>query len=121
MMNTLYEPKASFYTLLESIGDSEEVVVYNDRPEVLTEIDSKVVVTFSLLNNGAILTLDKNIGVQDIEFKVDVYAKDSVTCGEWLTTIEGVLRENDYRMVFSSDVPDPDGYSHRTSRFKIIH
>ena len=120
-MGTLYQPKESFYNLLNTIGNDSEVVVYQNRPEVLTEISDKVVVTFSLLNNGAILTLDKDIGVQDIEFKVDVYAKDSVTSGAWLTTIEGVLRENDYAMTFSSDVPDPDGYAHLTSRFKIIH
>jgi hypothetical protein len=35
------------------------------------------------------------------------------------TLVEDMISEG-YRMTFCSDIPDPDGYSHITTRFNLV-
>lgn len=110
----MYEPKKDIYEILSGI---DGVVVYQQRPEVLKEFPC---ITFYVAENTPTYELQKVIGYQRIEVVVDIYANTSSQTGELLSTVVGVMLENSMRMVFSSDVPDPNGYSHVTTRFNFL-
>ena len=110
----MYEPKKDVYTILSAIDD---VVVYQNRPEVLKTFPC---ITFYIVGNTPEYLLEKSIGTQAIEVIVDIFAKTSSESGELLSTLEEQMLENDFRLVFSSDVPE-DERSHITTRFNLSY
>lgn len=111
----MYEPKKDIYTILSGI---DGVTVYQARPEVLKEFPC---ITFSIAENIPEYTLEKEIGYQEIVVVIDIYANTSTESGSLLATLVDGMLEEGYRMTFCSDVPDPDGYSHITTRFNISY
>lgn len=110
----MIEPKKDIYTIL---NDIEGVVVYQNRPEVLKEFPC---MTFSIADNTPEYTLNSGIAYQDIIVAIDIFSNTSKESGSLLATlVEDMLTEG-YRMTFCSDVPDPDGYSHITTRFNLV-
>jgi len=110
----MYEPKKDIYTIL---SDIEGVVVYQNRPEVLKEFPC---ITFSIAENTPEYTLSSGIGYQDITVTVDIFSNTSKESGSLLATLVEDMLEEGYRMTFCSDIPDPDGYSHITTRFNLV-
>jgi len=110
----MYEPKQNIYDILSGIGDT---VVYQQRPEILKEMPC---ITFYIAENTPTYELGKEIGYQRIEVVIDIYDNTSSGTGALLSSVVDTMLENNYRLVFSSDVPDPNGYSHITTRFNLI-
>jgi hypothetical protein len=109
----MYEPKKDIYTILKSVTDN----VYQNFPEAS---DTLPCISFYMEGNTPTYTLDKEIGFQDISVIVDIWAKTSKETGELLISLESEMLENDFRMVFSSDLPE-DNLSHVTTRFNLIY
>lgn len=109
----MYEPKKDIYDILSAIGDT---VVYQQRPEVLKEMPC---ITFYIAENTPTYELESEIGYQSIEVVIDIYGNTSSQTGALLSSVESTMLSNGYRLVFSSDVPDPNGYSHITTRYNL--
>lgn len=110
----MYEPKKDIFEILSGIGDA---VVYQQRPEVLKEMPC---ITFYIAENTPTYELEKEIGYQRVEVVIDIYGNTSSQTGDLLSSVESTMRENNWRLVFSNDVPDPNGYSHITTRYNLI-
>lgn len=108
----IYEPKKDIYTILSSI---EGVTVYQTRPDIIEDLPS---ITFNIGSNVPEYVLDKEIGMQNIEVIIDIFAKTSAESGALLSTLEETMLENDYRLVFNMDIPEDDLH-HITTRFKL--
>jgi len=107
----MYKPKEDIYNALSVL----EAEVYQARPEVLNTFPC---LTFHILDNVPEYTIDKEIGFQEIVVAVDIYARTSEETSGLLEDVEVALRELDYRLTFSMDIPE-DGLSHITSRFNL--
>jgi hypothetical protein len=112
----MYEPKKDIYTILSN-RVIDDATVYQTRPEVLKEFPC---ITFSIAENTPEYTLEKEIGYQEIVVAIDIYAKTSIESGSLLATLVEDMISEGYRMTFCSDIPDPDGYSHITTRFNLV-
>lgn len=108
----MYEPKKDLYSLLSEISD---VTVYQARPEIEMALPC---IIFHVIGNTPEYVLEKSIGYQDVEVVIDIYASTSKESGELLTTLESKMMEDEYRLVFSSDILD-DTCSHITTRFNL--
>lgn len=108
----IYEPKKDLYTILSAITG---VTVYQSRPEIIENLPS---ITFYIGSNIPEYVLEKNIGKQDIEVVIDIFAKTSIKSGELLATLEETMLENGYRLVFNMDMPEDDLH-HITTRFNL--
>lgn len=109
----LYTPKQDLYDLLSTV---ENVVVYQNRPEKLKEFPC---ICFSLTNISGTLELNKEIGYQEIEVTIDVFAKSSGETSSLLASLDEKLRTVGWILNTANDVPDPDGYSHITTTYKL--
>lgn len=109
----MYIPKTDIVTILKQLNAE----VYQIRPEVLEVFPC---VTYYIADNRPELVLEKEIGYQEIKVVIDIYANTSVEAGDLLTDLEEKMRAEDYRLDYSADVPDPDGYAHITTRFNLI-
>lgn len=103
-------PLQDIYEILQA-GD---VPVYQDRPEVIKDFPC---VTFYLSNNTPDYTLLKAIAAKNYEVVVDIWALKPSDSYEVLIKIEEAMRNENYRLKFNAVVPDPDGYSHLSTRF----
>ncbi len=109
----MIEPKKSVYTILSAL---DGVNVYQARPEQVIEYPC---ITFFVSNNSPTYVLEKEIGYQEMEVTIDIYAKTSSESGELLSTLEQAMISNGYRLTYCSDVPNDDA-SHLTTVFNII-
>ena len=108
----IYEPKKDIYTILSQISGAK---VYQTRPEIIKELPA---ITFNIGSNVPEYVLDKDIGMQNIEVIIDIFAKTSAESGELLATLEETMLENGYRLIFNMDMPENDLH-HITTRFKL--
>jgi len=108
----MIEPKKDIYTILSEVTTN----VYQARPEVAIEYPC---IVFFVSSNVPKYVLGKEIGYQDMEVTVDIYAKTSIESGELLSTLESKMLENNYRLVFNEDIPNDDS-SHITTRFNLV-
>lgn len=107
------EPKSDLYNILSETG----YTVYQRRPEVIASFPC---LTFYVADNVIRPTLEKEIGYQQIVAVIDIWAKTSAESGEILLSVESAMRENNYIMSYCSDINDPDGYSHISTRFNLV-
>ena len=78
--------------------------------------------TYMVVNNSLDRDLDNQIGGQTIEVVVDIWTQKIVTASDMLVLVEAKMRELDYTLVFSGDVPNPnDKIYHITSRFRTAN
>lgn len=110
----MIEPKENLYSLLSGLDVAN---VYQRRPEVIKDLPA---VTFYIAENRVNATLDKEIGYQSLTAVIDIWADTSVESGEILQSIESELRDNGYLLDFCSDIDDPDGISHISTRFNFV-
>ncbi len=110
----MYQPKSDVYKKLSSLGYSctqGSQAVLNETPAI----------TFRIGDNTPRYDLDKEITAQDIEVIVDVFADDSVTLSRITSEVEAAMREIDYLLTFSTDVPSPEGaLFHANCRFRAV-
>lgn len=107
----MIEPKQDVYTILKTVAEN----VYQSRPEIEVKYPCLI---FQVTENTPEYVLEKGIGFQRIEITIDIYDKTSKGSGELLATLTDTMMENDYRLVFSSDIPNDEG-SHITTRFNL--
>jgi hypothetical protein len=110
----LYIPNEDVYNLLKDI---EGVQVAQPGVKTLTSLPA---ITFSVSGNIPTEHLNGDIAYQDMEIKLDIWTGDSDASNSLLVTVEGILRGASYRMVFCTEVDDPGGTSHITTRFNLI-
>ena len=110
----MYLPKSDIYNSLKELS----YFVSQNQPEVFNDLPA---IIFSVGNNDVNLDLDNTIISQDIEIVIDIWAEDSVTASTILSQVEEKMRNNNYKMSYSSDVPNITNLFHINSRFtKII-
>ena len=110
----MYLPKSDIFTSLESLG----YPVSQIQP---TEFNELPAITFNIINNSINPNLDNEILSQEIEVAIDIWAEDSVTASNILFQVEEIMRNNQYNMSYSNDVPNIGNLYHIYSRFtKLI-
>lgn len=109
----MVEPKADIYSILSSISGA---VAYQSRPGIVKELPCFI---FYVWDNVPVYSLDKQIGYQDIDVVIDIFADTSKESGTLLNTLEAEMLENNYRLVSCTDIPD-DNLSHITTRFNLV-
>lgn len=114
----LYDPKADLYSILTEVDYSIGSVAVLQRSQ--DELESIPCIVFSVSDNSAILELGKDIGFQEIEVTIDFFGNTSKETGAMHSESDELLRANGYVLQFSSDIPDPDGFHHITTRYKLI-
>lgn len=108
--------ESTIFALLQEIEvEGIELAVYQDRPEILTSITCY---TFNVSNNVPDTLLDKSLGADHIEVTIDIFASTTIEVGRMLKALESKMRDNNYTLVFNTNVPDPDmKVRHKTTKF----
>jgi hypothetical protein len=109
----MYLPKSDVYNSLKQLNyyvSQSQPAQFNDLPAII----------FKVGNNTIDTDLDNNILSQDIEIIIDIWAEDSVTASNVLSQVEEIMRNNNYNMSFSSDVPNNGNLFHINNRFTTI-
>ena len=115
-MDTLYTPNTDLYNILT--GVDEGTVVYQEMPKILSEFPC---ITFSVSNNRANVNLDKDIAYQELVATIDIWTLRKKQGSELLSSLEETMRENNYQLDFSSELPaDLNGVRHITTRFNLV-
>lgn len=109
----MYLPKSDIYNSLKKLN----YYVSQSQPSTFNELPA---IIFKIGNNSINYDLDNNISYQDIEVILDIWAEDSVTASKVLSEVEQTMRLQNYRMSFSSDVPNIGNLYHINNRFKKI-
>lgn len=111
----MYLPKADIYAVLKNINNSYYVSqtqppVFEVLPAIIFRVDNNIINT----------DLDNNITHQNVDITVDIWADDSVTASNVLSEVEEALRNNQWQMTNSMDVPNIGNVFHIVSRFSNI-
>lgn len=109
----MYLPKSDVYNSLKTLN----YYVSQTQP---TEFNELPAITFRVGDNSVNLDLDNTIISQDIEIIIDIWAEDSVTASMVLSQVEEKMREINYNMSFSSDIPNIGNLYHINCRFTTI-
>lgn len=108
----MFKPKEEVYKILSELP----YWVSQRQPDKFTELPS---IIFKCANNTVNPDLDNEILSQDLIIIIDIYAKTSSDATKILEEVESKMRENYYRMTFSSDeVPSNRGISRINTRFE---
>lgn len=109
----MYLPKSDIYNSLRTLNyyvSQTQPPTFNNLPAII----------FNVGNNSINVDLDNVINSQDIEVNIDIWAEDSVTASTVLSQVEEIMRNNNYIMSFSNDVPNVGNLFHIASRFTTI-
>lgn len=107
----MFKPKEEVYKILSELP----YWVSQREPNKFKELPS---IIFKCSNNAVNLDLDNEVSSQEIGIIIDIYAKTSSESTKILAEVETKMRENLYRMTFSSDeVPSNSGISRINARF----
>jgi len=109
----MYLPKSDIYNSLKTLNyyvSQTQPTTFNDLPAII----------FRVGDNSINVDLDNTIISQDIEIIIDIWAEDSVTASQVLSQVEEVMRQNNYIMSFSNDVPNTGNLFHINNRFTTI-
>jgi hypothetical protein len=109
----MYLPKSDVYNSLKTLN----YYVSQTQPTEFTDLPA---ITFRVGDNSVNVDLDNNIISQDIEIIIDIWAEDSVTASQVLSQVEEVMRQNNYILSFSNDVPNIGNLFHINNRFTTI-
>ena len=113
----MYLPKSDIFSQLNDLKTINYVVTQSSQ-NIFNHLPT---VTFRVGNNRVNLHLNGDINYQDIEIILDIWALDSVTASNVLKDVEQIMRCNYYTLVFSADLPDPNGLFHINTRFKAVY
>lgn len=97
----MYLPKADIYNILKEL----DYPVAQTSQNIFNELP---MVTFEILDNNISLFLDNSISYQEITVQIDIWSESSVEASEMLSNIENAMRKNQYRLIFSGDIPNMD-------------
>lgn len=109
----MYIPKSEIFNILSTLSynvSQAHQSVFNTLPSI----------TFRVEDNSIDLDLDNIIQSQNIIVIIDIWAEDSITASQILKEVENKMRENNYSLVTSKDVPNNDEIYHIYSRFFTI-
>lgn len=109
----MYLPKRDIYTSLKTLNyyvAQTQPATFNDLPAII----------FRVANNDVNVDLDNVIMSQNIEVIIDIWAEDSVTASTVLSQVEALMRDNNYIMSFSEDIPNTGNLYHISNRFTTI-
>lgn len=107
-------PNQAVYTKLLEINDVDHVGKANNN--VFTSFPA---ITYMVVNNSLERDLENTIASQLFEVVIDIWTDKSVRASDLLVEVEAKMRELDYNLDFSGDVPNPDkNIYHITSRFR---
>lgn len=112
------EIRTTIFNILDNItypGDLS-VGVSMIRPE---EIETFPSITYYISQNSNQYDLDKAVGKQDIEVVIDIWTNDPSEGDTILLAVENAMKSEGYLLNFSSDIMDPSGISHITTRFNF--
>lgn len=108
----MFKPKEEVYKILSELP----YWVSQRQPDKFKELPS---IIFKCANNTVNPDLDNEILSQDLIIIIDIYAETSSNATKILEEVESKMRENYYRMTFSSDeVPSNRGISRINTRFE---
>lgn len=108
----MFKPKEEVYNILKKLP----YWVSQREPDRLRELPS---IIFKCGNNTINPDLDNEILSQDLLIIIDIYAKTSSEATKVLEEVEKIMRDNLYRMSFSSDeVPSQSGIVRINARFE---
>lgn len=85
--------------------DGLDIEVYQSRP---SKIEKFPCITFYISDDVPMYTLDKQLNHEVVEVTVDIWTRNSRDGSLIKTELEEVMRESNFRLVNSRDVPDPD-------------
>lgn len=106
----MYLPKTDVYNALKTLN----CFVSQSHPPTFETLPA---VIFRVGDNSVNITLSNNISVQNIEIIIDIYAETSSEASEVLSQVEELMRNNKYRLIYSTDVPNPGELFHINTRF----
>ena len=111
----MYLPKKDIYDLLKAnlnCGVAQtQPTVFNDLPFI----------NFEVSNNSVELMLSNDIAYQNIEITIHIWADNSVSASNLLSSVEELLRQNGYQLTYSADVPNVGDIFHIVTRFiKVV-
>lgn len=110
-------PNVAVYEKLSTIDGVASVGRTNQN--VFTDFPA---LTYMVVLNQLNRDLDNEIAGQTIEVVVDIWSETSVGASDLLVEVEAKMRELDYTLVFSGDVPNPnEEIYHITSRFRTVN
>lgn len=110
----MYLPKKDIYDLLKN---NLECGVAQTQPTVFEDLPF---VNFEISNNSVSLMLDNDIGYQNVEASIHIWANSSVEASNLLSTIEELMRNEGYQLTYSADVPNIGDIFHIITRFTKI-
>lgn len=109
--------KTEVFGILETLSVSGlDLNVYQVRPEVLEEFPT---LTFEVLQERPEYSTDKEIGFQDVSVQIDIYTRSSKDATIVLTELEKLMRQHDYRLTSSINIPETEQYAHKVTIFNI--
>lgn len=104
-------PRLEIKSLLETLG----YPVYKSTQTVFNKLPS---LTYYIADSHVELTLDKQIAYQYTDVWISIWSEDGIEASSILDKLEKLLRENNYKLTFSADVPNTDkGLVHVSTRF----
>ncbi|MBP5426998.1 MAG: hypothetical protein J6Y29_03800 [Clostridiales bacterium] len=109
----MYLPKTDIYNALKTLNyyvSQTQPASFNNLPAIV----------FRLNDNSVNLDLNNTIISQDIEVNIDIWAEDSVTASTVLSQVEETMRQINYKMSYSSDIPNTGNLFHINCRFTTI-
>ncbi len=108
----MYNPRPDVVEWLEAAG----INIVKQSQNVFNELP---VVTYYLGNQANQLSLDRKIVNSKIAIQIDVWTDTSPEGSDLLIQIESILRQHNYNLAFSSDLPNiDDEVNHITARFE---
>lgn len=108
----MYLPKSEIYNNLKELN----YYVSQSQPSRFNTLPA---IIFNVGNNSINVDLDNEILSQDIEVIIDIWANTSVQASEVLKQVEKVMRNNNYLMTYSADIPNTGNIYHINTRFRI--
>lgn len=108
----MYNPRPDIVNWLKNEG----INIVKQSQNVFNELPT---VTYYLASQNNQLSLDNKIVNSTIAIQIDIWTDTGPKGSEILTQIEGILRQKNYNLVFSSDLPNIDSeVNHITARFE---
>lgn len=99
------------YDILKEIPNLN---IYEVAPDEIEDFPS---VTYYISSDIPNYSVDKTLEYQSVEVTIDFWGNTSVETNELLTLVEAKMREHNYLLVSNLDILDPDGRSHKNTRF----
>ena len=98
----MYNPKTEIYNALKDLG-------YACKQGNQDTFNSVPAITFTIGENVPQYTLNKEVSASNIQAIVDIWADDSITASRIAGEAELAMRNIDYLLTYSADIPFPAG------------